>query len=235
MAISNLLLDALPPDEREEVLALCRPVPLPQKTVLLKAGRLPQYVYLMTSGVASVVSPMGTGEAVEVGLVGREGLTASYHMLGDQLSVSDCLVQVEGTALRTEYRTFQRAFERLPGLHRRVLEYVQHTTLYLQQLAACNVAHLSEERLARWLLMFSDRAESAELPLTQEFMAQMLGTRRSTVTVIAQVLQQRGLVEYRRGSVTIADRAGLQSTACACYDILSKLRRGLYQTQPKKH
>lgn len=220
----------LPAPERAELLRVCQPVALPLNTPLLKAEQLPQYVYLITSGVASFVSPMGTGEGVEVSMIGREGLTSAYHLLGDQRSICDCFMQIPGTGLRIEFRKFQQMFEILPQLHRRVLQHVQHETMGLQQLTACNRVHLAEQRLARWLLMASDRAGSMELPLTQEFMAQMLGTRRTTVTLIAGILQRDGLIQYRRGNVTILDRGLMERTSCECYKKLLRLYQQLYQS-----
>ena len=220
----------LPASERAELLSVCQPVALPLNTLLLKAEHLPQYVYLLTSGVASFVSPVGMGGGVEVSMIGREGLTGAYHLLGDQRSVCDCFMQVPGTGLRIDFRKFQQMFDTLPQLHRRVLQHVQHETMGLQQLTACNRVHLAEERLARWLLMAADRAGSLQLPLTQDFMAQMLGTRRTTVTLIAGILQRGGLIQYRRGNVTILDREQMEHTACKCYKTLFRLYQQLYQS-----
>lgn len=227
--LSNRLLESLPPEERSKVFANLEPVALPLRTMLFEPERVPRYVYLMTSGVASIVSEMAGGEAVEVGLVGREGVPGSYRLLGDLYGFSRSFIQVQGTGLRMEYRRFEQMFHDLPGLHRRILEHVQHEAYLLERLAACNRVHDAEGRLARWLLMLSDRTGEQEMAVTQEFLAEMLGTRRTTVTLVAGGLQAAGLLAHRRGFVTILDRPRLEEAACECYQVTQRLFKSLYR------
>lgn len=137
-------------------------------------------------------------------------------------------MQVDGTGMRIRFKQLQQDFMAVPELHARVLQNVQYEALTLAQLSACNRLHEVEERLARWLLMVADRIGSHTLPLTQEFLGEMLGTRRSTVTVSAGTLQRAGLIEYRRGHVRILDRDSLEEAACECYRIVQRLHRNLY-------
>ena len=227
-SLNNRLLDALPLSEQAALQSRLKPVSLPLNTVVYEADAKPRYAFFMTSGIASIVTSMVSGDAVEVGLIGHEGVSASIHLLGKQQGSSRCFMQVAGTALRMEFPAFQQKFAQLPGLHERVLQYVQYDNLVLSQLSACNRVHEVEDRLARWLLMVSDRLGKSELHLTQEFLAQMLGTRRSTVTVTAGALQRSGLIEYRRGEVKILDRESLENVACECYAFTRKVLRNLY-------
>ena len=179
---------------------------------------------------------MTEGSAVEVGIVGRDGFPESLHLLGPELGHSRCFMQVAGAGMRMDFDEFQQEFLKNSILHERVLRYVQYGTLVLGQLAACNRLHEVEERLARWLLMVQDKVEEPSLRLTQEFLAQMLGSRRSTVTVVAGTLQRAGLITYRRGNVQIVQRESLEKAACECYAISHKFLRNLYkELEPANH
>ena len=227
--LSNLLLESLPAAERTSLLDKLEPIALPVDTVLFEPDEQPRHLYFVTSGIASIVTTMSGGGAVEVGLMGREGLPGSIFLLGSQTGLTRCMMQVEGAGLRMRFKQFEQEFFSSPTLHRRILEHVQHDSLVLTQLSACNRLHEVEERMARWLLMVADRLESPELPLTQEFLSEMLGTRRSTVTITAGTLQRGGLIRYGRGHIQILDREGLQDTACECYPVVQKLYRNLYR------
>lgn len=229
LPFTNLLLESLPAADQAALHEHLEPVPLPINSVIFEAEQVPQFIYLMTSGMASLVTPMIGGEALEVGLVGREGFAGGVHLLGPELGSSRCFMQIAGTALRMDFRRFGCAFQHQPGLRHRVLQYVQYETYILNQLSACNRVHELEERLARWLLMVADRLGSSDIPLTQEFLGQMLGTRRSTVTVAAGILQRSGLIEYRRGHVKILDRQALEGAACECYAITRRLFHNLFR------
>ncbi|MFN2974924.1 Crp/Fnr family transcriptional regulator [Terriglobus aquaticus] len=226
---SNLLLASLPADVQAKLSADLEPVLLPVNTVLFEPEQTPRYVHFITSGVASLVTQMAAGEGVEVGLLGREGLLGSLQLLGPHRGSARCFMQIGGSGLRMDFRKFQKAFLENPDLHRLVLQHVQYDGLNLGQLAACNRVHEIEERLARWLLMVEDRLGEPDLPLTQEFLGQMLGAQRSTVTLVAGTLQRDGLIEYHRGHVKIVDRPALENAACECYSITRKLFQNLYQ------
>lgn len=172
---------------------------------------------------------MPSGQAIEVALSGREGFPEALSLLGPQSGDTRCFMQIEGTALRMDFRRFREEFERNETLRSLVLRYVQHEALVTAQIAACNRLHTLEQRLARWLLMVCDRIGDPTMHLTQEFLAEMVGSRRTTVTVAMGVLQQRGLLENRRGRVIITDPAGLRVLGCECYPVTLRLFQGLYE------
>jgi CRP-like cAMP-binding protein len=182
----------------------------------------------MTSGIASVVAMMENGGMAEVGLIGRDGVVGSFHLLGPAKVSTSCFIQLEATALRIRFADFSNIFRVNEEIRDRVLEFVQEQAVSLSQLAGCNRLHDNEERLARWLLMAQDRTQSDTLNFTQEFLAMMLGSRRTTVTLIAGVLQREGLIKYQRGKVKIIDRAALEAASCDCYQITKELYASLY-------
>jgi CRP-like cAMP-binding protein len=137
-------------------------------------------------------------------------------------------MQVGGTALRMEFRTFEKLFNSDGFLRRGVMNYAQYQSLMLSQVAGCNRLHDVEARLARWLLMIQDRTATTLMKLTQEFLGQMIGSQRTTVSAVAGALQARGLIEYSRGNVKVLDRTGLENTACECYPLTRQLLEGLY-------
>ena len=224
----NLLLASLPAAERERLLLLLERVALPLRAPLFEPNVQPRSVHFMTTGIASIVTEMSVGEGVEVGLIGREGLPECLQLLGPQTGPSRCFIQMEGEALRMSFREFQKIFEENAAVRAPLLRYVQYQALVVAQLAACNRLHGMEERLARWLLMVADRAGRPEMELTQEFLAEMLGTRRSTVSLTAGALQQSGLILYRRGRMQILDREKLETVACECLGVTEQLLKDLY-------
>jgi CRP-like cAMP-binding protein len=207
---------------------LCVEVDLPLRKSLYEPGIVPMYAYFMTSGIASVVAMMENGGMAEVGLIGREGVVGSFHLLGPAKVSTSCFIQLEATALRIRFADLANFFRTNDEVRERLLEFVQEQAVSLSQLAGCNRLHDNEERLARWLLMAQDRTQSETLNFTQEFLAMMLGSRRTTVTLIAGLLQRRGLIKYQRGKVKILDRAELEAAACDCYQITKELYTGLY-------
>jgi CRP-like cAMP-binding protein len=225
----NLLLAMLPLPYRNSLLARLKPIALPIKTVLYEAEETPKYAHFMTSGVASIVSSMSDGSSPEIGIWGREGLVESFHLLGPAKVPNRCFVQMEGTALRISFKELQEDFLSSDALHHRVLQGVQSQGFIFGQLAACNRLHDAEQRLARWLLMVRDRAESDRFLLTQEFMATSLGARRTTVTLAAGALQRNGLIQYSRGKIHILDSKGLEKVACECYQIVRNLYTNFYK------
>ena len=157
------------------------------------------------------------------GLIGREGFPEAFHLLGEAGVPTNAFMQVEGTALRMPFADFHRDFQSIASIRDAVLRFVQSQSLILGQVAACNRLHEVEERLARWLLMVSDRLGESKFHLTQEFLAEMIGAQRSTVTLAAGNLQRSGLIEYRRGNIDIINRPGLEAAACECYPIVRDL------------
>ncbi len=224
----NLLLDSLSPELRDEILALSRPVDLPRRTMLHEQGEKPAYVYFLCAGVASLVVTMAEGGSAEVGLTGREGVVGAMQLLGPTPTPSQSFILMQGSALRIRLDDLGRMFLNSSELRCRILEFVQQQNVSLEQVAACNKLHEAQQRLARWLLMCHDRSRQDTMTLTQEFMADMLGTRRTTVTAIASSLQERGMISYRRGKVTILSHTELEKAACHCYRICSDALRNLY-------
>ena len=221
VAPKNLLLTRLPDSVRTPLLKLLEPVALPLKKSLYKPEQPPLYVHFLTSGMASIVTRIGNGETSEVGLVGREGMPESLHLLGPGLVQTSCFMQLAGTGLRMRFNDFQDQLSRSETLRRIVWSFVQYQGIVLGQVAACNRLHDIEGRMARWLLMANDQTDEEQLPLTHEFLSEMLGARRSSITVAAGKLQDTGIIDYRRGHARILDRERLITLACECYQITS--------------
>ena len=179
-----------------------------------------KFVYFMNSGLASILTVMVDGKSVEVGLVGKEGFVGTPLLAGFTSSPTRIIIQIEGSAFRLRASLLADLLRTCPEFERRLQQFSQIVTLQASQVAACNRLHEVHERLARWLLMSQDRIGSALVPLTQEFLAHMLGTRRSSVTVAASTLQKAGLITYARGQVNIVDRRGLENASCECYRAL---------------
>ncbi len=181
--------------------------------------------------MASLVTTLKSGDVIEVGLVGREGVAEKTHALGPHRGSTECFMQVAGTGLRMDFGRFQDVFLHSPALLQGVHEYIQHDALVLAQLCACNRMHEVEARLARWLLMVHDRVETTDLLVTQEFLGNMLGVQRSSVNMAANNLQKLGVLTYSRGRVHIQNRLRLEQAACDCYGIIGKLYRDLYRSR----
>jgi CRP-like cAMP-binding protein len=203
-------------------------VDLPLTTELYNPGEVPRYGHFMTDGVASIVAFMEDGSGVEVGLIGCEGLVEALHLLGPSNIPTSGFIQVQGRALRLPYAELSKEFQKSESLRAAVLRFIQAQGLIGSQIAACNRLHEVEARLARWLLMVQDRLGRDSFYLTQEFLAEMIGARRTTVTLAAGSLQRASLIEYKRGNIRILDREGLIKTACECYPIVRDLITNLY-------
>lgn len=227
-ALTNRLLDAYTKQAGPTILSRFEAVSLPFKANLFRIGKRPRYVNFLTSGLSSLIALLDEGIQVEVAMSGYEGCPEAIHLLGPELPPRDCMMQVPGSALRMPIAEFSQLFEEDALMRRLVLRLIQYQNLISNQLIACNGQHDAIERLARWLLMVQDRVHDSDLPLTQEFLSQMLGARRSTVTISASSLQRAGLIEYRRGHIRILDRDRLADTACECYGVTLKLFDNLY-------
>jgi CRP-like cAMP-binding protein len=213
----NRLLAALSATDFAELADDLHPVALPKKQVLYEVGEPLDQIYFIEEGLASVLTTMEDGDSSEVGMVGPEGLIGVSALLGGSVSAQQVVVQLPGAAQRIAAATCKAVFESNPRVRRVLLRFVEDLLNLSAQTAACNRLHSVEQRTARWLLMASDRIASNVLPLTQEFLAAMLGVRRSGVSEAAGELQRSGLIRHQRGEITIIDRAGLQKTACECY------------------
>ena len=213
----NRLLAALPAKEYERLLEGFEPVNLTSGEVLYEPGEQMRHVYFPSDCVVSLLTVVEGDRALEVGLVGREGMVGSRLALGITTASVRALVQGAGAAVRIKSARFLREFHQSPALQRALLHFTDTLMNQVTQTAACNRFHLVEARLARWLLMTRERSPSSEFHLTQEFLADMLGVRRAGVTVAASELQRRKLIRYRRGNITILDQQGLEAASCPCY------------------
>jgi CRP-like cAMP-binding protein len=223
--VRNLLLASLPPEEQDRLSRDLQVIPLTLKEYLYKPGEPTNYVYFPGGGFCSLVTVLRDGGMVEVATIGREGMVgADATRDGGRLSSSAVMVQGEtDTCYRMAARIFRREMDRHGALYEIATRYTQALMGTIMQSTACNAVHSVEERLARWLLMARDRMASDEFPLTQEFVAMMLGATRPTVSVVAGALQRAGLITYRRGRVKILDRKKLELASCECYKTATAL------------
>jgi CRP-like cAMP-binding protein len=216
---ANLLLGVLPEHERRRVAALCESVELSAHTVLSTPDEPLEYVYFPESGVCSTLIHARNGEAVEVGMIGREGMVGLPIVLGEATNPFEVLVQIAGIATRISRDAFVN--EALSPGHCLCDALLKYANLYLAtvaQTAVCNRVHRVEQRLARWLLEMHDRADGDTLPMTHEILGLMLGAYRPSITNALKGLQQRGYVRVGRGRVSITDYEGLRSEACECHE-----------------
>jgi CRP-like cAMP-binding protein len=226
LAAGNRLLAALTghaPADAAWLAARLESVPLEVGQVVVAAGEPFRHVYFPETAVFSVISRMADGGAVEVGTVGHEGMVGVTAFLEGHASVNETIAQIPGTASRLPAAQLVKGAGARPALRRLLNRYTEAYLTQVAQTAACNRLHAIEARCARWLLMTHDRVRQAEhFPLKQEFLALMLGVRRSGVTVAAGALRDAGLVRYSRGTVRVLDRAGLEAAACECYGIVRR-------------
>ena len=221
-AVNNKILLNLPSKESDSIFSNLSFLPLRTHDVLHEAGEPIQFAYFINSGLASVLSVFLDGKSVEVGLTGKEGFVGLPLIVGLRSSPTQTVIQIEATGFRMPAAALADLLRQCPALEKRLQRYVQVLAMQSTQVAACNRVHEVEERLARWLLMCQDRIGSSSVGLTQEFLSHMLGTRRSSVTVAAGVLQKAGLITYKRGRVEIEDRDGLIGAACECYESMRR-------------
>jgi CRP-like cAMP-binding protein len=224
-AEANRLLAALAPEARDRLLRDATSEPLEAHQVLYTAGRDITHVYFPVSGMISLVVKMTDADDVEATTIGNEGLLGIAVILGVASTTMEALCQIAGRALRVPARAILEETRRTPRVNRLLLRYAEAMMVQLAQHAACNRTHSIEQRCARWLLMTRDRVASDEFPLTQQFLAQMLGVRRATVTTVAGALQKAGLIGYSRGRIRIVDERGLEGVACDCYDVVRRVMK----------
>jgi len=214
----NHLIELLPRKDRAQLLALCEPVQLALAEILYEPGRPTRHVYFPVDGFVSLVASVPGHPGLEVGMAGREGMVGVHLALGVAKAPLRALVQGAGSALRVAAPPFRRELARSPALRRTLGLYVHVLMAQLATSAACLRFHEIEPRLARWLLMTQDRAHAEHFHVTHEFIAYMLGVRRVGITSAAAGLKRRGLIDYRRGALSVLDRPGLERVACTCYE-----------------
>ncbi|HTS52519.1 MAG TPA: Crp/Fnr family transcriptional regulator [Burkholderiales bacterium] len=214
---ANRLLAGLPHKDLQHLLASCESIDLTFAEVVSLSGDRIRHVYFPTGSIISMVAPVDGYAGLEVGMVGNEGMFGVGLLLGVDVSPLHALVQGAGPALRIHAKRFRRELAENPALRRGLNRYLYVLMSQLAQTAACTRFHLVEARLARWLSMTRDRVRSDEFYLTQEFLSHMLGVRRVGVTKAASSLQERKLIAYTRGMITVLDRSALEAAACGCY------------------
>ena len=224
--IENSLLAALPRKAYQHLLAGLESVTLTFGEVLYEPGDKIRHVFFPGDALVSLLTLADGHLALEVGLIGRDGMVGIPLVLGHDLSPVRALVQGAGTALRMTSARFLKDFRRSPPLQRELYRYTYALMAQISQTAACNRFHVVERRLARWLLMTHDRVKSDQFRMTHEFLGHMLGVRRVGVTKAAQALQKHGLISYSRGAITILDRRNLELAACECYRVVKDMHDG---------
>jgi len=229
----NRLLSALRPDDFARLEAHLEPVSLRLGEVLYEPGSQMQHAYFPTSAIVSLHYVMASGASSEVAGVGSEGMVGVSLFMGGNTVPSSALVQTSGLACRIERRVFKQEFDRGGPLQLLLLRYTQALITQTCQTTVCNRHHSVDQQLCRWLLMTLDRVPSGQLVMTQELVASMLGVRREGITEAAGNLQEAGLIRYRRGHITVLERAGLEKRACECYAVVrNELRRLLPGLSP---
>lgn len=220
--IKNRLLSALPPKEYERLLPHLETVSLTFKQIIYAANEPIDYVYFPNSGVISLVNVTENGGTIETAMVGNEGMVGIPVLLRADRMVGQAVAQIVGDAQRMKVDVFKR--EVAPGspLHNLLLRYTQALMNQISQSVVCNRMHSLEKRCCRWLLLCQDRAHSDQFLLTQELLSQILGVRRASVSEVAAILQNAGLIRYTRGKITILDRLGLEAASCECYRLVKQ-------------
>ena len=224
----NLLLAALPAADYARIIPTLTVVPLKLKDILHKPGERIQYVHFPGGGFCSMLATLEDGSMVEVATIGREGMVGTAAVLAGNAANAVTMVQGESdTCYRMPGDAFRAEMDRRGAFYELLTRYTQALVGFIIQSTACNAVHSVEQRLARWLLMARDRMGSDDFPLTQEFVAMMLGASRPTVTIVAGTLQKAGLITYHRGRVTIVNGRRLEAASCECYRTATALLRSV--------
>jgi CRP-like cAMP-binding protein len=216
---NNRILRQLPADELESPRPYLGAMELRSNTVLYQSGDAIETIYFPLSGMISLLAVMETGEAIETGIVGADGLVGGSAPINGHL-FGQVTVQLDGAALKMPKAKFVDAYHKHPHLRKLVDRYQSILLTQAQQNAACHALHSVRSRLCRWMLQSADMIGSNTIHLTQEFLSHMMGVRRTTVTMEAQSLAQTGMIRYRRGHITIVDRDALKECACECYAVI---------------
>ena len=223
--VANSLLASLPRKDYERLLTGIEPVTLSFGEIIYEPGQPIRHIYFPNDALVSLLTLADGHLALEVGMVGHEGMVGTPVPLGINVSAVRALVQGSGTAMRMTSARFLKEFRDCPPLQRALYRYIHVLMAQVTQTAACNRFHVVEARLARWLLMTRDRVRANKFRLTHEFLAHMLGVRRVGVTGAASALQQQKLIRYSRGEISILDGKGLEAAACRCYQVVKDVQR----------
>lgn len=219
-AIKNSILLTIPEDEFIGLRPLLEQVEMPQYRIFYDQGEKIEHAYFPNEGMVSFVVLVNDGRSVEVGITGSEGVVGAPLAFGFESAPMRAIMQLPGKGLRVQSLALEEQVKQSPNLRFLIERFVMTQQLQVAQLAACNRLHDMDQRLARWLLMCQDRINSENLPLTHEFLAQMLGSGRPTVTIAAGVLERAGLIANTRGSMKILNRKRLEDASCECYRVI---------------
>lgn len=226
-AVKNVLLLSIPDNEFDLLRPHLEFVDLPHHYILHEQGEKLDFAYFPNEGMVSLVVSSADGRSVEVGIMGKEGMVGTPLAVGMRLGPYRAIMQIPGNATRINADLLQELLPLAPSLQMELSRYVLMQGLQMAQVAACNRLHELEHRLARWLLMCQDRVDSEVLTLTHEFLAQMLGSGRPSVTLAAGILERAGLIENMRGTIRIINRKNLEQAACECYGVIQHFNGGL--------
>jgi CRP-like cAMP-binding protein len=229
----NRFLAALSPDLLDRLTPRLTAVRLLQGATVFEVGQPIENALFLQSGGISLVVPMQDGQMVEAAIVGNDSVLGGAAALGGEIALTKALVQIGGNASAVDIKTIRQLAGESDEFRASLVRHEQGILAQAQQSAACNVTHPVEARLARWLLRSRDVTGSSMLPLTQEFIAEMLGVRRTSVSVAAYMLQEAGFIRYRRGHIQILDGEGLRATACECYGAVKAQHERLFATDPE--
>ncbi|GLH81495.1 Crp/Fnr family transcriptional regulator [Bradyrhizobium sp. SSBR45G] len=219
---NNQLLDALPPDSRSRIEPHLEAIDFKLGAVVCEAGGQLRHAYFPRGSVLSLLTVLENGAAIETANIGREGAFGLFAAMYSRVSFNRCIVQLEGHTVRCPIELLQHEFDASGRVRNLLVSYSETLLSQVQQTVACNAMHSTQERMCRWLLMMHDRAEGESLPYTHEFLSQILGSHRKSVTLAAQSMQAAGLISYRRGTIQVVDRAALEATSCECYAIVKE-------------
>ncbi len=218
--VENMLLAGLPDKERQRLLPDLEPISFSLGEVVYESGGHIDYVYFPTSAIISLLYIMENGATAEIGVAGYEGVIGIALFMGGETMPNRAVVQSAGSALRVKQKALQAEFVRGGMFQTSLLRYTQALMTQISQTAVCNRLHTVEQQLCRWLLLSHDRLRTDKLVMTHDLIANMLGVRREGITVAAQKLQERGLISYVRGTITLLDRQGLETEVCECYQVV---------------
>jgi CRP-like cAMP-binding protein len=221
--MKNLLLDLLSPSDAKMLAPHLKPAQFKQHHVLFEADQRIRHVYFPTGAVVSLVITLSTGEMVEAAMIGRDGVVGASAALDGRIALSRGIIQLAGEIVVCDIEALKSTALQNPKLIALLMRHEQTVYAQAQQSAACFATHQVEARLCRWLLRARDLSESDDLPFTQEYLGEMLGVRRTSVTAVAHSLQEAGLIKYARGKIQILDAEALQESACECYGSVKTL------------
>ena len=228
----NHLLEALPRAERERIFPHLILVSLPLGTVLHESGDTQRYIYFPTDAIVSLLYVLKNGASAEIAVVGNDGAIGVSIFMGGATTTNRAIVQSAGSAYRLTRKRIEQEFGRHGEMLHVLLRYTQALITQMAQTAVCNRHHSVDQQLCRWLLLSLDRLSASELVMTQELIANMLGVRREGVTEAAGKLQKAGVIEYRRGKITVLDRKRLESMSCECYEVVRRETDRLFAARP---